>query len=100
MALLWLAVAGAADAVSAIFRNTILQMSTPKDMLGRLSGLEMSVVASGPSLGDLEAGALAALTSVRFSIVSGGLACIAGVGVMTLLLPAFHRYKAPAGEVT
>jgi MFS family permease len=99
MALLWLAVAGAADAVSAIFRNTILQMSTPKEMLGRLSGLEMSVVASGPALGDLEAGALAALTSVRFSIVSGGLACIAGVGAMTLLLPAFHRYKAPAGEV-
>lgn len=99
IALIWLAVAGAADAVSAIFRTTILQMSAPPEMLGRLSGLELSVVASGPSLGDLEAGALAALTSVRFSIVSGGLACIAGVGVMSLLLPAFHRYKAPARAV-
>ncbi|MEA2447412.1 MAG: hypothetical protein QOK47_1049, partial [Actinomycetota bacterium] len=68
------------------------------EMLGRLSGLEMSVVASGPSLGDLEAGALAALTSVKFSIVSGGVACIAGVGVMAVLLPAFHRYVAPTHE--
>jgi MFS family permease len=98
MALLWLAVAGAADAVSAIFRSTILQTASPPEMLGRLSGLEMSVVASGPSLGDLEAGALAALTSVKFSIVSGGVACIAGVGVMAVLLPAFHRYVAPTHE--
>ena len=97
-ALTFLAIAGAADMISAVFRTTILQMSAPPEMLGRLSGLELSVVASGPSLGDLEAGALAALTSVRFSIVSGGLACIAGVGVMAVLLPAFHRYEAPAPE--
>jgi MFS family permease len=96
--LLWLAVAGAADLVSAVFRSTILQTNAPPEMLGRLSGLEMSVVASGPSLGDLEAGALAALTSVRFSIVSGGLACIAGVGLMAVVLPAFHRYEAAAHE--
>jgi MFS family permease len=98
VALVALAIAGAADMVSAIFRTTILQTSAPPEMLGRLSGLEMSVVASGPSLGDLEAGALAALTSVRFSIVSGGLACIAGVGVMAALLPAFHRYRSAAPD--
>ena len=80
--------------VSAIFRTTILQSVTPDHMIGRLSGLELTVVASGPSLGDLEAGALAAFTSVRFSVVFGGLACIAGVGVMALAMPEFHRYVA------
>jgi hypothetical protein len=52
------------------------------------------VVASGPALGDLEAGAVAALTSVRFSVISGGLGCIVGVGVMAMLLPEFARYEA------
>jgi MFS family permease len=89
-----LALAGAADSVSGIFRTAILQTATPAHMLGRLHGVELAVVASGPSLGDIEAGALAALTSVQFSIVFGGLACIAGVGVMALLMPQFARYDA------
>ena len=90
--LIALAIAGGADMISGVFRSAILQASAPRHMLGRLSGLELTVVASGPSLGDLEAGALAALTSVRFSIVGGGLACIVGVGIMALLMPAFARY--------
>ena len=99
LALLMLALAGAADMVSAIFRTTILQSVTPDHMIGRLSGLELTVVASGPSLGDLEAGALAAFTSVRFSVVFGGLACIAGVGLMALTMPEFHRYVAESDQV-
>ncbi|HEY7873561.1 MAG TPA: MFS transporter [Actinomycetota bacterium] len=94
LALVALAAAGAADSVSGIFRTAILQTATPAHMLGRLHGVELAVVASGPSLGDIEAGALAAVTSVQFSIVFGGLACIAGVGVMTLLMPQFARYDA------
>jgi MFS family permease len=94
LALAALALAGAADSVSGIFRTAILQTATPAHMLGRLHGVELAVVASGPSLGDIEAGALAALTSVQFSIVFGGLACIAGVGVMALLMPQFARYDA------
>lgn len=94
LALVALALAGAADSVSGIFRTAILQTATPAHMLGRLHGVELAVVASGPSLGDIEAGALAALTSVQFSIVFGGLACIAGVGVMALLMPQFARYDA------
>jgi MFS family permease len=89
-----LAVAGGADEWSAIFRSTILQTVTPDAMRGRLSGIELAVVASGPALGDLEAGALASLTSVPFSIVAGGIACVAGVGVLALLSPQFARYDA------
>jgi len=51
-------------------------------------------VASGPALGDVEAGVVAALVGARVSLVSGGLACIAGVGLMALLLPEFARYDA------
>ena len=89
-----LAAAGAADTISGIFRSAILQTATPPDMMGRLHGVELTVVASGPSLGDLEAGFVASLTSVRFSVVSGGIFCIVGVGVLALLLPEFGRYDA------
>ena len=89
-----LALAGAADTISGIFRSAILQTATPPAMMGRLHGVELTVVASGPSLGDLEAGIVASLTSIRFSVISGGIACIVGVGVMALLLPQFGRYDA------
>lgn len=94
MALAGLALAGAADAISGIFRSAILQTATPPGMMGRLHGVELTVVASGPSLGDVEAGLVASLTSVRFSILSGAIACIIGVGVLALLLPQFGRYDA------
>jgi MFS family permease len=93
-ALVCLAAAGAADAVSAIFRTAILQASTPPHMIGRLHGIELAAVAGGPALGDLEAGIVAALTNVRFSLVSGGIASIIGVGVLALARPQFHRYRA------
>jgi hypothetical protein len=63
-------------------------------MRGRLSGIELAVVASGPALGDLEAGVVGSLVSVPFAIVSGGLACILGVGVLGALVPEFARYDA------
>ncbi len=63
-------------------------------MRGRLSGIELAVVASGPALGDLEAGAVASLTSVPVSIVAGGALCIAGIGVLAVLVPEFARYDA------
>ena len=89
-----LIVAGAADMVSGVFRTAILQSSTPAHLQGRLTGIELLVVASGPSLGDFEAGVVAGLTTARVSAVSGGIACIVGVGIMALLLPAFARYEA------
>jgi MFS family permease len=94
--LLLLAVAGAADQVSAIFRSTIVLTVTPDHMRGRLGGIEFAQVASTPSLGNLEAGVVAQLTSLRFSIVSGGIGCIVGTLVVALAFPVLLRYDARA----
>jgi MFS family permease len=93
-ALVLLAVAGGADFYSAVLRSTMLLRSTPDHLRGRLLGIEFMQVASAPSLGDLEAGVLASLTSLRFSVVSGGLACVAGCIVTALALPRFLSYDA------
>jgi MFS family permease len=89
-----LAVAGASDSVSAVCRSTINQTVTPDHMRGRMSSVFSLVVTSGPRLGDVEAGGVAALTSARFSVVSGGLACLAGVVVILAAFPALARYDA------
>ena len=65
-------------------------------MRGRITGIDFTQVAAAPTLGNVEAGVLASLTSLRFSIVSGGLACIAGCGVLALAIPALLRYDARA----
>jgi MFS family permease len=90
-----LAVAGAADVISAVFRGTILQLQVPDRLRGRLNALNIAVVTGGPRLGDAEAGAVAALTSPRVSVVSGGLACIAGVGIIARLVPQLGHWVAP-----
>lgn len=94
LGLLMLAVAGAADAVSAVYRSTILQVVTPTAMQGRLQGVFIVVVAGGPRLGDLESGGVAAAFNPQVSVVSGGLACLAGIGALALAVPAFLRYDA------
>lgn len=100
MALLFLAVAGAGDMVSGIYRATVAQAVTSDAMRGRVEGVGMAVWTVGPSLGNLEAGAVAALVSVPFSIVSGGVLTVAGVGVLAWLVPALRRYDAghPSGS--
>ena len=85
--ILLLALAGAADLVSAIFRASILQTATPERLQGRLSGLYFAVVAGGPRLGDAETGAVAALAGPQVAVWSGGLACLAGVGVLLWRVP-------------
>jgi MFS family permease len=85
--ILLLALAGAADVVSAVFRNAILQMTVPEHLQGRLGGVFTAVVTGGPRLGDAEAGAVAALGGVQTSVVSGGLACIAGVALLVWRVP-------------
>jgi len=98
LALLCLAVAGAADVVSAIFRGTILQLSVPDALRGRISGINYLVVAGGPRVGDLEAGLVAAAFSPTVSVVSGGLLCIVGAGVIAVLAPSLRRYTAAKGH--
>jgi MFS family permease len=93
LALVLLAVAGWADVLSAVFRNTIIQFAGPDGMRGRLMGVQMAVVAGGPRLGDLEAGAVATAFGDTASVVSGGLACVAGALVVAWALPGFTRMR-------
>ena len=94
LALVMLAAAGAGDMVSGIFRTTILQAAVEDRVRGRLDGIGMAVWATGPSLGNLESGVVATIWSIPAAVVSGGLLCIAGVGVLRLLVPSFARYDA------
>jgi MFS family permease len=98
LALAMLAVAGAADFVSAVLRSTIVLVATPDAMRGRITGIEFTQVAAAPTLGNVEAGVVASLTSLRFSIVSGGVACVAGCGLLALAIPALLRYDAKAAK--
>jgi len=92
-ALLCLALAGAGDNVSAIFRGTIWNETIPGDLRGRLAGVEMISYLSGPLIGNVRAGWVASMSSNRVSIVSGGFVCIAGILLCIPLLPAFWRYR-------
>jgi MFS family permease len=94
LALLLLGVAGLADQMSAILRSVMLYKIAPRAMLGRVSGIEFMQVAAAPSIGNLEAGALASVTSLRFSIVSGGVACVVGCLLLAAAFPALVRYDA------
>jgi len=94
LALLFLALAGGADAVSGIFRMTLWNQTIPDALRGRLAGIEMVSYMSGPLLGHVEAGVVAAAFGVRASVVSGGVLCVAGVLVCGALLPLFVKYDA------
>ena len=93
LVLLLLAIAGWADVVSAVLRSTILQTTVTEEFRSRLSSIQIAVVQGGPRLGDLESGAVAAATTTSFSVISGGLACIAGVIATAALLPGFRRHE-------
>jgi MFS-type transporter involved in bile tolerance (Atg22 family) len=88
-----LAVAGTADLVSEIFRNTIIQLSVPDTMRGRMSAFAGMVATVGPSMGDLRAGAAAAVVGPVSAVISGGAACIVGVSVLGLALPELRRQR-------
>jgi MFS family permease len=104
LALVCLAIAGAADVFSAVFRSTLVQLDTPDDLRGRVTSIHILVVTSGPRLGDIEAAVVASLTSPQFAVVSGGILCVLGVGVVARRFPelAHHvmRGPAPAGQAS
>jgi MFS family permease len=92
LGLAMLAIAGLADEISAILRSTILFACTPDHYRGRMQGFELAQVASTPALGNVEAGIVASLTSLRFSVVSGGIACVVGAVAVLAALPSLFRY--------
>ena len=87
-----LAVAGAADSVSSVCRHTINQSITPDHVRGRMSSIFSLSAAGGPRLGDVESGVAAAIVGPRAAVVSGGVACVVGVGLIAFMLPALARY--------
>jgi MFS family permease len=95
VALVFLAVAGGADECSGVFRDAMWKQSIPDHLRGRLAGIELLSYAAGPPAGQLRSGAVAAVTGPRFSLTSGGLACVAAVGAVLVALPAFRRYLGP-----
>jgi MFS family permease len=92
LALFFLAIAGAADNISAIFRTTMMQVVIPDEYRGRLQGLFTVVVAGGPRLGDFESGTVAAIGGEQVSVVSGGLACIACTYALVKWHKPFMKY--------
>ncbi|MGW2475774.1 MFS transporter [Streptomyces sp. NPDC001665] len=94
LGILFLALAGAADTTSMVFRNTMLQAAVPDELRGRLQGVFIVVVAGGPRLGDFLAGSAADLASPGLAVTGGGIACAVAVGLLALRWPAFARYDA------
>ncbi|HEV8402056.1 MAG TPA: MFS transporter [Candidatus Limnocylindrales bacterium] len=100
LALVFLAIAGAADVFSAVFRSALVQLETPDGLRGRVTSIHTLVVTGGPRLGDLEATVVAALTTPQFAVVSGGIACVIGVWFVARSFPelAQHVIGAHVGE--
>ena len=97
IALLCLVLAGAADGVSALFRMTMWNQTIPDHLRGRLASIEMISYMTGPLLGNAEAGVVASLFGLRASVISGGVLCVLGTGVLAAALPAFLRYDSREG---
>jgi MFS family permease len=105
LALVFLAVAGAADVVSAVFRSSVVQMEAPDELRGRVAAIHILVVTGGPRVGDIEAALVASAIGAQLSVISGGLLCLVGViGVMRAfpeldahVVPPHPETLAPAG---
>ena len=91
VAMAFLALAGMGDMISEILRNALLQHYTPDPLRGRVSSLYLAQVNSAPALGNTEAGTVAQLFSPTISVVSGGLACVAGALLLGMLIPGLRR---------
>jgi MFS family permease len=100
LAVILLALAGTADLVSAVYRQTLLQVYAPDELRGRLQGVFVVVVTGGPRLGDARAGMIAAWVGATASWVIGGIACAVVVVLMAAAFPALLRYTARSGPAT
>jgi MFS family permease len=97
LALLFLVLAGAADMISGVFRMVIWNQTIPDRLRGRLAGIEMLSYSIGPTLGNVESGAVARFSGIGGSIVLGGVFCVVGTGVLAAALPRFLRYDGRDG---
>ncbi len=93
-----LVLAGALDQISALFRGFIWNQSIPDELRGRLAGIEMLSYLLGPLGGQARAGGMAAMTSLRTSVVGGGLMCVGFVAVIASLMPKFRTYDVRTNE--
>jgi MFS family permease len=93
-----LVIAGAFDQVSALFRGFIWNQSIPDELRGRLAGIEMLSYLLGPLGGQARAGGMAAMSSLRISIVGGGLLCIGFVSLIAASMPKFRSYDVRTNE--
>jgi MFS family permease len=92
------ALAGAADQISVVMRSTIVQLTTPDALRGRVSSINMIFIGASNRLGAMESGFLAALTSATFSVVFGGVACLGVVGAIAARIPELRRYRIGASS--
>ena len=99
LAVVFLAVSGASDMVSAVLRTSMLQLAAPEGMRGRMQGVFTVVVAGGPRLGDLRAGALASAASVSVAMVSGGVVIVVAMAVVAVAVPSFWLFRASRSAV-
>ena len=97
LALLCLAIAGASDMISGVFRMIIWNQTIPDHLRGRLAGIELISYHTGPMLGNAESGIVASLFGIRTAVVSGGVLCVLGTGLLMLALAVFRRYGGRAG---
>ncbi|MGW3860771.1 MFS transporter, partial [Streptomyces sp. NPDC005047] len=98
LVLVCLGLAGAGDMLSGLGRSTIWNQTIPDRLRGRLAGIEVLSYSIGPQLGQVRAGAMAGWTGARPAIWSGGLACVAAVGLLTAALPKLIGYDARTDE--
>jgi MFS family permease len=92
--------AGAADMISGIFRDTLWNQTIPDELRGRLAGVELLSYSVGPSAGQLRAGGVASVTTPRIAATSGGLLCVAAVGVVCLALPSFWKVSGRTAQIS
>lgn len=96
LALVFLAIAGGADVVSAVFRSSVVQMETPDELRGRVASVHILVVTSGPQVGDIEAAVVASAIGAQLSVISGGLLCLLGVLVVARAFPELDAHVVPS----
>jgi hypothetical protein len=86
-------IAGAADQVSVVLRATVVQLTTPDTLRGRVSAINMIFINASNQLGAVRAGFLAAATSATFSVVFGGVVCLLVVALTAWMLPELRGYR-------